>query len=79
MDNPRKYGTPPYLISIVHGGPGLPGQVAPIAKELSKEFGVLEPLQTASSLKGQIIELTSYLSWSFLWSNSFNTCNSKLS
>lgn len=42
---------------MIHGGPGAPGSVAPIARELSVDFGVLEPLQTATSLKGQILEL----------------------
>ena len=53
----RKYGSPPFRISVVHGGPGGPGQVAPLAKELSVEFGVLEPLQSIDSFYGQIQEL----------------------
>lgn len=31
--------------------------MAPVARELSKHFGVIEPLQTADSLEGQIQEL----------------------
>ena len=55
--NPRVYGNPPYSISVIHGGPGAPGQVAPIATELSKDFGVLEPFQTKPSITNQIHEL----------------------
>lgn len=61
MKNLRKYGDPPYNIAVLHGGPGAPGQMAPVARELSIERGVLEPLQTATSLEGQIQELRSIL------------------
>jgi len=57
MDNVRIYGKPPYRIAVVHGGPGAPGEVAPVARELAKNHGVLEPLQTASTLQGQVHEL----------------------
>jgi len=33
------------------------GEMAPVARELASDWGVLEPLQTATSLKGQINEL----------------------
>ncbi len=56
-ENPRKYGQGPYGIAVVHGGPGAPGYMAPVARELAKERGVLEPLQTATSLQGQVQEL----------------------
>jgi pimeloyl-ACP methyl ester carboxylesterase len=55
--NPRKYGNPPYSVILVHGGPGAPGEMASVAKELSINFGVLEPLQTKSSVNGQVEEL----------------------
>lgn len=57
MGNPRKYGRAPYTVVVVHGGPGAAGEVAPIASELSSRKGVLEPLQTALSIKGQVEEL----------------------
>lgn len=57
MKNVRTYGLSPYTIVVVHGGPGAPGEMRPVARELSKSFGVLEPLQTADSVKGQIEEL----------------------
>jgi pimeloyl-ACP methyl ester carboxylesterase len=61
MRNLRKYGKSPFKVAVIHGGPGAPGSVAPIARELSVDFGVLEPLQTATSLKGQVLELTRVL------------------
>jgi pimeloyl-ACP methyl ester carboxylesterase len=61
MNNLRKWGKPPYHIAVVHGGPGAPGSMAPVARELSKTMGVLEPLQTKDSLEGQIEELREVL------------------
>jgi pimeloyl-ACP methyl ester carboxylesterase len=61
MKNLRKYGILPFKVAVIHGGPGAPGSVAPIARELSVDFGVLEPFQTATSLKGQVLELTRVL------------------
>ena len=57
MENLRKYGNPPYQVTVIHGGPGASGSMAPVAKELSLKCGVLEPLQTAVSIDGQIQEL----------------------
>lgn len=56
-DNPRKYGEPPYSVVLVHGGPGAPGEMKPVAEEISKDIGVLEPFQTKDSIKGQVEEL----------------------
>jgi len=56
-ENPRKYGKPPYSVVLVHGGPGAPGEMAPVAEELSKKLGILEPLQTENSVNGQVEEL----------------------
>jgi pimeloyl-ACP methyl ester carboxylesterase len=61
MDDLRIYGTPPYSVVVVHGGPGARGEMAPVAQELSKRRGVLEPLQTATSVKGQVEELRAVL------------------
>ena len=61
MENLRIYGHKPYVIAVVHGGPGAPGSIAPVARELSKDMGVLEPLQTKDSLEGQIEELADVL------------------
>ncbi len=57
MNNCRLYGKPPYITALVHGGPGAPGEMAPVARELSKSFGVMEPLQTEYTLDGQVEEL----------------------
>ena len=61
MKNLRKYGNPPFNIAVIHGGPGAPGEIAPVARELSPDWGVLEPIQTATSLEGQVRELKALL------------------
>jgi pimeloyl-ACP methyl ester carboxylesterase len=55
--NPRTYGSPPYRVALLHGGPGTAGGMAPLARELGLSRGVLEPLQTAASIDGQVEEL----------------------
>jgi pimeloyl-ACP methyl ester carboxylesterase len=55
--NLRRYGDPPYRTAVIHGGPGAAGEMAPVARELSGHIGVLEPLQTATSLEGLVQEL----------------------
>jgi pimeloyl-ACP methyl ester carboxylesterase len=57
MENVRFYGRKPYTVAVVHGGPGAPGEMAPVARELASLAGVLEPLQTKDSVEGQVIEL----------------------
>lgn len=57
MVNIRIHGNPPYTIAAVHGGPGAAGEMAPVAQRLSANTGVLEPLQTAGTVEGQIAEL----------------------
>ncbi len=61
MDNPRIYGERPVKVILVHGGPGAAGELAPVAKELSRARGVMEPLQTANTVAGQIEELKSLI------------------
>jgi len=61
MENLRIYGDPPFKIAVLHGGPGAPGYMAPVARKLSLEWGVLEPLQTASTVEGQVQELKEVL------------------
>ena len=53
----RKYGNPPFKIALIHGGPGAAGDLAPFAKEISKEHAVLELLQTKSTIYELIQEL----------------------
>ena len=57
----RKYGMPPFTVVMAHGGPGAGGEMADVARELSSICGVLEPLQTALSVDGQIAELKSII------------------
>ena len=79
MKNLRKYGKAPFNIAVIHGGPGVPGEMAPVARQLSTNWGILEPLQTAISLEGQVQELKSVpeengsLPITILW-NSFSSC-----
>jgi len=61
MEKLRKYGEAPFSIAVVHGGPGAPGEMAPVARELSSVGGVLEPLQSAMTLEGQVAELKEVL------------------
>lgn len=57
----RKWGHGPYSLAVIHGGPGAPGEVEPVARELSALKGVLEPFQTETTLEGQVQELRSVL------------------
>lgn len=41
----RHYGESGPLVIAIHGGPGAPGSVAPVARELADQFRVLEPFQ----------------------------------
>lgn len=62
MDNVRFYGEAPYAVVLIHGGPGAAGEMAPVARRLAAEGrSVLEPLQTADSVDGQIEELAEVL------------------
>lgn len=57
MEQVRKYGKEPYTAAVLHGGPGAPGSMAAVARELSSSCGVLEPLQSALTVAAQIEEL----------------------
>jgi len=61
MEKFRIYGTGPFGVTVIHGGPGTPGEMAPVAGELSKFCGVLEPLQSVESIDGQLDELREVL------------------
>jgi pimeloyl-ACP methyl ester carboxylesterase len=61
MANLRTHGSAPFNIAVLHGGPGAAGEMAPVARELASSQGILEPLQTAASLDGQIEELGTVL------------------
>ncbi len=57
MENLRVYGPSPYKVALLHGGPGAPGEMAPVARELALKRGILEPLQTRFSIEGLVQEL----------------------
>jgi pimeloyl-ACP methyl ester carboxylesterase len=57
----RMWGHGPYSLAVIHGGPGAPGEMAPVARELSILTGVLEPFQTEMTLDRQVQELRSVL------------------
>lgn len=61
MQNLRQYGSKPFNVAVIHGGPGAPGEMAPVARELSTARGILEPLQTATTVEGQVQELKDVL------------------
>jgi pimeloyl-ACP methyl ester carboxylesterase len=61
MRNFRIYGERPYQVAVVHGGPGVPGYMVPVARELAIDLGVIEPLQTKDTIDGQIEELVDVL------------------
>jgi len=44
----RTYGDDGPLVLLLHGGPGAPGYLAPLARRLSDSFRVVEPFQRAS-------------------------------
>ena len=48
-------------MAVIHGGPGAAGEMAAVANELASNWGILEPLQTATSLQGQVEELKTVL------------------
>jgi pimeloyl-ACP methyl ester carboxylesterase len=59
MRNLRTYGDRPRQIALLHGGPGAPGEMAQVGRELSTKFSLLEPLQKAKTIASQITELNS--------------------
>ena len=61
MNNLRFYGNRPFKVAVIHGGPGGAGEMAPVALRLAIKRGILEPMQTAASLQGQVEELKSIL------------------
>ena len=47
----REYGSSGPVVILLHGGPGAPGYLAPVARELAGSFRVLEPFQRRSGKK----------------------------
>ncbi len=44
----RRYGESGPLVIVLHGGPGAPGYMAPVARGLADRFRVIEPFQRPS-------------------------------
>ncbi|MCU0847331.1 MAG: alpha/beta hydrolase [Spirochaetes bacterium] len=61
MENPRTYGTPPFSVAVIHGGPGACGDMMPVAEELSKHAGIIEPMQTLDTIDGLLKEMAQIL------------------
>ena len=61
METIRKYGQLPFQVGLLHGGPGASGEMRPVAENLSKDFGILEFVQTGKSINEQIEELHNQL------------------
>ncbi|MGZ9583695.1 alpha/beta fold hydrolase [Paenibacillus marinisediminis] len=57
MNNYRVHGDPPYQTILLHGGPGAIGEMEPLAKTLSASIGIIESLQTKTSISELVIEL----------------------
>ncbi len=53
----RTYGSAPYQIAVIHGGPGAAGDMEPVARHLEDNFDVIEPIQQALTVQGQVEEL----------------------
>lgn len=61
MSNVRLYGSKPYRVALIHGGPGGAGEMASVAQELSSTHGIIEPFQTQHTIEALIIELKDIL------------------
>ncbi len=53
----KKYNRKPYRIALLHGGPGAPESITPLAKVIAKKFSILEPIQSGYTSKAQVKEL----------------------
>jgi len=57
MEQFRAYGTKPYTLVLLDGGPGLFGEVRPLAERLGKNYGILMPLQHEKRISQQVKKL----------------------
>ena len=54
----RRYGDGGNTVILIHGGPGAPGSMAPLGRELADEYRCLEPFQRrAGDVLGDLHEL----------------------
>jgi pimeloyl-ACP methyl ester carboxylesterase len=61
MKNSRTWGNAPFSVAVIHGGPGAAGEMAPVAREISRSHSVIEPFQTERTVTGQVTELKKVL------------------
>ena len=47
----REYGESEHTVVVLHGGPGAPGYMAPVARKLGDSFRVLEPWQRSGGVE----------------------------
>jgi len=85
----RRYGEAGPLVAVLHGGPGAPGEVSPLARALAEGFTVLEPWQRHSgdrplTVAGHVEDLAAVLpegaalvgwSWGAMLALSFAAAN----
>ena len=57
MQTVREYGSGEKTVVLVHGGPGAPGYMASLARDLEDEFHVFEPFQRGSGAEHLTVEL----------------------
>jgi pimeloyl-ACP methyl ester carboxylesterase len=57
MDLYRLYGKAPYTIALVHGGPGAPGSLKPLAENISRYYGVIEILQSKEEIDDLLLDM----------------------
>ncbi len=55
--NFKLYGSPPFNLVLLHGGPGAAGSLAPLAEVLAKSCGLIEAYQTRSAVKDLVSDL----------------------
>jgi pimeloyl-ACP methyl ester carboxylesterase len=51
----REYGRDGPVVIVLHGGPGAPGYMAPVARGLADQFRVLEPLQRGGNAPSLLV------------------------
>lgn len=60
----RNYGTAPFHIAVVHGGPGALGDMGDLASQMHEQWGVgvVEPIQSQDTIAGLLREMKTQLS-----------------
>jgi pimeloyl-ACP methyl ester carboxylesterase len=61
MQKAREHGSGPFRVAVLHGGPGAAGSAAGLARGLGEFVSVIEPMQRADSIAGQVEELRELL------------------